>query len=208
MENLDFNFCKVEEGEYVTSENEGESILIKDNLENVWMKISSTGKSVVLKLFPKNIPQNVIGSEAQANEELTYYILCETEEDAFECKSFLSDFIVIGYGKPDTKRTWLCALDLEDITHIFSSRVTHYYKISYDAMKTSVNTLDYYKERGLKAIKTLFVCTHNVDLDEADKIAREFAKELSDDGMIWNQFIIDESEERDNSVRVFYNEEG
>ena len=208
MENLDFNFCKVEEGEYVTSENEGESILIKDNLENVWMKISSTGKSVELKLFPENIPQNIIGSEAQANEELTYYILCETEEDAIECKNFLSVFFVIGYGKTDTKRTWLCALDLEDITHIFSSRVTHYYKISYDAMKTSVNTLDYYKERGLKAIKTLFVCTHNVDLDEADKIAREFAKELSDDGMIWNQFIIDESEERDNSVRVFYNEEG
>ena len=207
MENLDFNFY-VEEGEYVTSENEGESILIKDNPENTWMKIYSAGKTVELKLFPKNIPKSYIGSEAQANEELTYDILCETEEDAIECKNFLSVFFVIGYGKPDTKRGWLCALDLEDITHIFSSRVTYYYKISYDAMKTSVNTLDYYKERGLKTIKTLFVCTHNVDLDEADEIAREFDKELPDDGMIWNQFIIDESEERDNSVRVFYNEEG
>ena len=206
MENLDFNFCKVEEGEYVTSENEGESILIKDNLENIWMKISSTGKSIELKLFPKNIPQNVIGSEAQANEELTYYILCETEEDAFECKSFLSDFIVIGYGKPGTKRTWLCALDLEDITHIFSSRVTHYYKISYDVMKTLANAPDYYKERGFKAIKTLFVCTHNVNLDDADKITREFSKGVSDDCMIWTQFIMDETIERENSVRVFYNE--
>ena len=208
MENLDFNFCKVEEGECVTSENEGESILIKDNLENIWMKISSTAKIVELKLFPKNIPQSYIGSDAQAKEELTYYILCETEEDAIECKNFLSVFFVIGYGKPYTKRTWLCALDLEDITRIFSSRVTHYYKISYDVMKTLDHALDYYKERGLKTIKTLFICTHNVDLDEADKIAREFAKELSDDGMIWNQFIIDETAERDNSVRVFYNEEG
>lgn len=203
---MDFNYYKVEEGEYVTSKNEGESILIKDNLENIWMKISSTGKSVELKLFPKNISQSYIGSEAQANEELTYDILCESEEDAIECKNFLSVFFVIGYGKPDTKRTWLCALDLEDITHIFSSRVTHYYKISYDAMKTSANAPDYYKERGFKAIKTLFVCTHNVNLDDADKITREFSKEVSDDCMIWTQFIMDETIERDNSVRVFYNE--
>ena len=194
-----------DEGGYVTSENKGESVLIKDNPENTWMKIYSAGKTVELKLFPKNIPKSYIGSEAQANEELTYDILCETEEDAIECKNFLSVFFVIGYGKPDTKRGWLCALDLEDITHIFSSRVTHYYKISYDMMKTLANAPDYYKERGLKTIKTLFVCTHNVNLDEADKIAREFSKGVSDDCMIWNQFIIDESMKRETCVYLFSN---
>ena len=205
MENLDFNFCKVEEGEYVTSENEGESILIKDNLENTWMKIYSAGKTVELKLFPKKIPKSYIGSEAQANEELTYDILCETEEDAIECKNFLSVFFVIGYGKTDSKRGWLCALDLEDITHIFSSDVT-YYKVYCDFAKLLENVSSFCKERDLENAKTLFVCTHNVNLDDADKIAREFSKGVSDDCIIWTQFIMDETIERENSVRVFYNE--
>ena len=176
--------------------------LIKDNFENAWMKMSVSGKTALLKIFPKCIPQSYIGKEAKSQEELIYNILCESEEEAEECGRFLADFIVCGYGNPDSSKGWFCALDLEDITRIFSS-ANRYRKIPYNsAKKEELSALC--KEIGLKKSNTVFVCTYNLHLDAADKITAELANEASDNCIWWNQFVIDEACEGEGAVHLFF----
>ena len=197
----------LEDGSTVTIKKHGENIHITDGEDRLWMKISSNENNVEFNIYPQFIPETYIGKEAKSIDELKYNISCETIENALKCKCLLSDLIDCGYGQGylSGQKVWLVALDIRDITQIFSSDVTLYKNITFDTKATLRDISEFCQKHNLREANTIFVCMYTCNLDEADEILKCFCKEVSIECDVWCQYLCIDTDIEDNSIHVFYN---
>ena len=182
-------------------------IIGKDN--NIWMQISTAGNEVVLKIFPRNIPKEFIGEKAQERAELTYTLICETQEAALNCRRYLADFIDSGYGeKWYTGDGWLLAMDFQDITDVLTDKM-RYSEFKCDNKEVSTTFLNFFEESNLKDAKSILLCVYIASYEKNtligyNEITEKLHEATSKNCVIMQQCLVDKIIENNTAVRILY----